>query len=133
MENTRYGHKKDVRMPYKFENNHAKTSVQLYGEEIHNHRYMADQTKKIGYNIAMRENFNIAQNKTNLFTDPLYIQSRPIGVMGNTFVGLKTVRPIPSNINQYKWTFTPTDSSMKAPFSSYLLPRDRTPRQFIPV
>lgn len=133
MENTRYAHKKEVRLPYKFENNHTKTPAQLYGEEIHNHRHMADHTKKIGYNVAMSENFNMTQNKTNLYTDPLYIQSRPIGVMGLNFVGLKAVRPPPTNVNQYKWTFTPVDSSMKAPFSSYNLPRDRTLRHFTPT
>lgn len=133
MQDTRHVKKYEVRTPHKFENNFSKTHAQLHRSEHENYQQLANPTNKTGYNIAMRENYNITQNKTNLFTDPLYIQSRPIGVMGKTFVGLKSVRPPPSNANQYKWTFTPMDSSLKAPFSSYNLPRDRTLRQYVGI
>lgn len=133
MQNPRYAQIKEVRSPHQFENNHTKTPAQLYGKEYDNHKQLANPTNKIGYGIAMNENFNYTQNKTNLFTDPLYIQSRPIGVRGKTYVGLKTVRPPPNDGNAYKWAFTPADSTLKAPFSSYNLPRDRTIQQYIGV
>jgi len=133
MENTRYAHKKDVRLPFKFEDNHTKSKVQLYGSEVTNNKQRANPNVKIGYNIAMSENFNRTQNKTNLYRDPLYIQSRPIGVRGNNYVGLKVVRP-PPEVGSMRWTFnTDVNSSMKKPFSEYPLPRDRTPRMFTPV
>lgn len=133
MQNPRYAQIKEIKLPYKFDNNFTKTPSQLYGNELNANRNLADPKNKIGYNIAMRENYNVTQNKTNLFTDPLYIQSRPIGVMGKTFVGLKSVRSPPSDVNEYKWTFTNMDSSLKAPFSSYLLPRDQTLRQYVGI
>jgi hypothetical protein len=133
MENTRYAHKKDVKLPFKFINNHTESKAQLYGSEVTNNKQRANPNVKIGYNIAMSENYNHTQNKTNLFRDSLYIQSRPVQVRGNNYVGLKVVRP-PPEVGPRRWTFnTSVDSSMKATFSSYLLPRDRTLKQFTPV
>jgi hypothetical protein len=63
MENTRFGSKKDVRLPYSFENNASKTSAQLYMENDRKHFH--NQYAKIGHGVQMNESRNITQNKTN--------------------------------------------------------------------
>jgi hypothetical protein len=132
MENTRFAHKKDVRLPYSFDNNHTKTLAQLYGENNVKHTF--SHYNKVGHGIQMNESRNITQNKTNFYTDGLNIQKRPIGETMNTnFQGIKMVRPPVNDKNEYKWTFNPQDSSLKAPFVSYNLPRSHEPRQYVGV
>lgn len=132
MENTRFGSKKDVRLPYSFENNYTKTSAQLYMENDRKHYH--NQYAKIGHGVQMNESRNITQNKTNFYTDGLNIQKRPIGeTVNRNFQGIKVVTPPPNDVNAFKWTFNSQNSSLKAPFNAYNLPRSQEPRQFVGV
>jgi hypothetical protein len=134
MENTRYAHKRDVRLPYTLENNHSKTPMQLFGEEVTNYKQLANPYNKIGFGIQHSQNTGQTKNKTNVYTDGLNIQMRPIGeTVNRNFQGIKVVRPPYDDANAYKWTFNNQNSSLKAPFSSYNLPRDHTPSQYVGV
>lgn len=132
MENTRFGSKKEVKLPYSFENNASKTSAQLYMENDRKHFH--NQYAKIGHGVQMNESRNITQNATNFYTDGLNIQKRPIGeTLNRNFVGINVLKPLPSDVNAFKWTFNSQDSSLKAPFNTYNLPRSHEPTQFVGI
>lgn len=134
MENTRFSSKKDVRLPYSFENNYTKTPMQLYCNEATNYKQLANPYNKISFQIQHSHNLNQTQNKTNFYTDGLNIQKRPIGeTVNRNFQGIKVVRPPPNDINASKWTFNSQNSSLKAPFNAYNLPRSQEPRQFVGI
>lgn len=119
----------------------SKTFAQLYHSEATNNQQRANPYNKIAFQVQHGHNTNQTQNKTNVYTDGLNIERRPIGeTVNRNFQGLKVVRPLVGvdpvtndGANAYKWTFNGQNSTMKAPFSEYNLPRSREPTQYVGV